>query len=115
MGPESLRKLGPELKAFGGRFSWLSPPPVTSRPKRRKHGGRPAKSPRLATGAATAKRLDVLLKRFPIQRDQLWCLYWLEDFDQGHRSGRSSATLLTHRFGVVLTSRLLLPRRLQCY
>ncbi len=37
----------------------------------------------MVAGAATAKRLDVLLKRSPKLRDQPWRLYRLDDRDQG--------------------------------
>ena len=64
-------------------FGWLTRPGVTSRPKRGKRRGRPAKTPRVVAGAATAKRLDVLLKRSPKLRDQPWRLYRLDDREQG--------------------------------
>ncbi len=73
------------------------------------------RSPRLAASTATVKRLDVLLKRSPKRRNQMWCLYRLDDFDQGRRSERSSMSSMMHRFGVFLTSQSLAPRRPQCY
>ena len=86
--PEYLRELTARQQKWVAEvpknvFGWLSPPPVTSRPKRGKHRGRPAKTPRLVAGAATAKRLDVLLKRSPKLRDQPWRLYRLDDRDHG--------------------------------
>ena len=86
--PEFLRELTQRQQKWVAEvpknvFGWLTRPQVTSRPKRGKPRGRPAKTPRLVTGEATAKRLDVLLKRSPKLRDQPWRLYRLDDRDQG--------------------------------
>ena len=86
--PESLRELTARHQKWVAEvpknvFGWLTPPQVTSRPKRGKHRGHPAKTPRLVVGEATAKRLDVLLKRSPKLRDPPWRLYRLDDRDQG--------------------------------
>lgn len=86
--PEFLRELTARKQNWVAEVpknvcGWLTPPRVTTHPRRRgKRGRRPA-GPRLVRGQPTAKRLDGLLRWHPQLRDQPWTPYRFDDREQG--------------------------------
>lgn len=62
---------------------WLTRPRITTQPHVSGKRSRRHLKPRLVKGEATAKRLDILLKRHPKLRDQPWQRYRFDDREQG--------------------------------
>ena len=80
--PEFLRELSNRKQNYVAEvpknvFAWLKKPEVATQSYGREH------EPRLRAGTPAPRRLDKLLERNPLLRDQPWTQYRLDDREQG--------------------------------
>ena len=87
---------------------WLKPPHVTRR--RRGGSGRPRKTARLVVGQPPARRVDVLLTRHPVLRDQGWRRYRVKDGQKGPMVWEAKHAMITRPDDHGLPLHLLIAR-----
>jgi len=73
---------------------WLDPPRVITRPYHRNRRGRGRKTPRLASGSPSARRVDELLND-PRLRDQPWQRFRVKDGEKGPMVWECKKVMLT--------------------
>lgn len=72
--------VGEILRSFR---AWLKPPRVTSRPFRRRQGGRGRRIPRLLAGSLSAQTVEHLTQTYPGLAAQAWQTWRVKDSDKG--------------------------------
>jgi SRSO17 transposase len=97
--PQFLRALDQRSQKFVAEVhkhytAWIEPPPVTSRPFRRRKRGRSRKVPRLVAGSRKPRHVEDLLEHHPTLRDQPWQLWRVKDGEKGPRIWEVKQTLI---------------------